>query len=412
MKIKLLPLIFILIALAGCQNLRKELPKGPWLGVIRIDSADPLSEIPVRMIYDWSPEDEALYVFNAEETIYITEIDHSGDTVVFKFPVFTSEIVAVPGKDTLKGRYYPKGRESGKSYDFYALYGVTDRFPGFQDSAAFNVTGRWKIVENPGTPDSSVMIGEFYQDSLSLSGSALTTSGDYRYLEGKVSGNKFMLSGVDGAHTLLLTADVLSDNRMVNGKFTGSPTWKSTWIAERNDTVTLPPAGELIRLKRDAEPFTFSFPGLEGDTVSLYDPMFRNQVVIVQAIGTWCPNCLDEALFYKEIYREYHDQGLEIVALCFEDKTFEQSLSKIKRFKVHTGAQYSFLYAGPRGKESIRAALYPFEGMMAYPTTVFIDRKGNIRKVETGFSGPGTGAHYEQFTEETKRYIGDLLEEE
>jgi peroxiredoxin len=411
MKRRLIILSLIFIGLAGCLNLRKDLPKGPWLGVIRIDSADPSSEVPVNMIYDWSPEMEALYVSTAQETIYITEIDHFGDTVIFKFPVFMSEIVAVPGKDTLKGRYYPKGREAGESYAFYALYGVSDRFPGFTDSAGFNVSGRWRIVENFGTPDSSVMIGEFYQDSLSLSGSVLTTSGDYRYLQGKVSGSKFMLSGVDGAHTLLLTADIVSDQKMVNGKFTGSPTWKSRWIAERNDTVKLPPAGELVMLKRDAEPFAFSFPGLEGDTVSLSDSLFSHKVVIVQAIGTWCPNCLDEALFYKDIYDEYHEKGLEIVALCFEDKTFDQSLPKMKRFKVHTGAQYHFLYAGPRGRESIRAVLYPLEGMMAYPTTLFIDRKGKIRLAETGFSGPGTGSHYEEFSRKTREFIEDLLDE-
>jgi hypothetical protein len=83
----------------------------------------------------------------------------------------------------------------------------------------------------------------------------------------------------------------------------------------------------------------------------------------------------------------------------------------MKRFISQTGAGYTFLYAGPRGRESIRSVLYPLEGVIAYPTTLFIDRHGKIRKVETGFSGPGTGEHYARYADETKRFIGELLKE-
>jgi len=55
--------------------------------------------------------------------------------------------------------------------------------------------------------------------------------------------------------------------------------------------------------------------------------------------------------------------------------------------------------------------LFNLEGPVAYPTSVYIDRKGLIRKVETGFSGPGTGRHYTEYTEETTKFIEKLLEE-
>ena len=129
------------------------------------------------------------------------------------------------------------------------------------------------------------------------------------------------------------------------------------------------------------------------------------------AIGTWCPNCLDETAFFREIYSNYRDSGLEIVALCFEDKTFELSKSRIERFIAQTEAPYTFLYAGQRGRESLRTILFNLEGPMAYPTTIYIDRKGKIRKVETGFSGPGTGKHYTEFCEETRKFIETLLSE-
>jgi hypothetical protein len=42
---------------------------------------------------------------------------------------------------------------------------------------------------------------------------------------------------------------------------------------------------------------------------------------------------------------------------------------------------------------------------------MILDRKGNIRRAETGFSGPGTGAHFEKFAKETEELIIKLLNE-
>ena len=410
---KKLFILFFITALfiTGCFDYHKNLPMGSWLGVIRIDSAITDMDLPFNMVYEKNIEIEVMYVLNADETIFITEFDRVGDTVFMKFPVFSGEIVALYRHDSLVGRYYPKGREAGTSYAFYAVPGVEDRFPWHPEEPEAEVTGRWRFIENPGSPDSAVMVGEFTQEEGRVTGTILSPTGDYRYLDGKVSGNRFMLSAIDGAHNLILTAEISPDGTLENGKFMGSPGWKSTWRAERDEDASIPRGDFLIRLKPDAKPFTFSFPDINGDTVSLADARYKDKVVIVQAVGTWCPNCMDEALFYRDIYSEYKDQGLEIIALSFEDKTFESSVPKMKRFVEQTAVGYPFLYAGPRGRESIRNVLYPFEGIMAYPTTVFIDKKGKIRKVETGFSGPGTGEHYNRYVDETRMLIEEMLKE-
>lgn len=408
----LLPLTLLAaLILTGCLHFQRELPQGPWLGVIRIDSAVPDMDLPFNMIYEKNIELEAMYVLNAGETIAITEIDREGDSIYMKFPVFSSEIAAEFRHDSLVGRYYPKGIAAGTSYAFYAVPGEEERFPWHNEEPVADVTGRWRFIENPGTPDSSVMVGEFTQEGSRVTGTILNPTGDYRYLEGKVSGNRFMLSAIDGAHTLILTADVAPEGTLENGKFMGSPGWKSTWRAVRDEEASIPRGESLIRLKPDAGSFTFSFPDINGDTISLTDARFKDKVVIVQAVGTWCPNCLDEAIFYRDIYTEHKDQGLEIIALSFEDKTFEASVPKMKRFKEQTGIGYTMLYAGPKGRESIRSVLYPFEGTMAYPTTIFIDKMGKIRKAETGFSGPGTGEHFNRYVDETRSFLNELLRE-
>ncbi|MBN1198944.1 MAG: TlpA family protein disulfide reductase [Bacteroidales bacterium] len=411
MKKYLLTLILATLLLTGCFDYHKTLPEGPWLGVIRIDSTVPDMDLPFNMVYEKNIEMEAMYVLTAGETIMITEIDREGDSVYMKFPVFPSEIAAIFRHDSLVGRYYPKGIEAGISYPFFAVPGVEERFPWYREEPGADVTGRWRFIENPGTPDSAIMVGEFTQEGSRVTGTILNPTGDYRYLEGKVAGNRFMFSGIDGAHTLIFSAEIAPEGTLEHGRFMGSPSWKSTWRAVRDEAASIPRGESLIRLKPDAKPFHFSLPDIQGDTISLTDARFKDNVVIVQAVGTWCPNCLDEALFYRDIYSEYKDQGLEIVALSFEDKTFEASVPKMKRFIEQTGIGYPLLYAGPKGRESIRSVLFPFEGIMAYPTTVFIDRKGKIRKVETGFSGPGTGAHYDRFVDETRALIYELLRE-
>jgi peroxiredoxin len=409
---KTICLVSLITILAGGCIRHNVLKQGPYLGVIRIDSNERNMDLPFNMIFAITPDGQkVMQVSNAGEVIMINELALSGDTVFMKFPVFTSEIIAVIRHDSLIGKYYPKGKGAGTWYAFHAIQGVTDRFPWANEKPGANLTGRWKITENAGTPDSSVMVGEFVQDSNHVTGTILNTGGDYRYLEGKVSGDKFMISAIDGAHTLILTAGISPQGKLENGRFMGSPKWKNNWTAERNETITLPRMDEIVKVKPNARPFTFHLPDINGDTVSLTDPRFKNKVVIILAIGSWCPNCLDETMFYKDIYPGYLDKGLEIAALCFEDKTFETSKPKMERFISQTGAGYTFLYAGPRGQESIRSALSDLEGPIAYPTSIFIDRKGVIRKVETGFSGPGTGQHYKDFCAETTKFIEKLLEE-
>jgi len=48
---------------------------------------------------------------------------------------------------------------------------------------------------------------------------------------------------------------------------------------------------------------------------------------------------------------------------------------------------------------------------MSYPTSIFLDKKGKIRKIRTGFYGPGTGEFYTRYTEQTNDFVAKLLAE-
>jgi thiol-disulfide isomerase/thioredoxin len=369
-------------------------------------------DLPFNMTYSETDQRiPEMLITNAGEKIVITEIERNGDTITMKPPVFTSVIKAVLRNDSLVGKYYPKGIEAGNPYKFYAIRGVVDRFPWNKQTAGFDVTGRWRVIENPGTPDSTIMVGEFIQNNDRVVGTFLNTTGDYRYLEGKVSGNKFFFSKVDGAQTLIFTADIKDGNTMENGRFMGSPKWTSKWRAVRDGKIALPGSEELVHIKKGFSTFDFSGIDMAGNKITSKDEKFQGKVIAILAGGSWCPNCLDEARLFRELYAKYKEKGFEVVALNFEDKTFEASKMKMERFISQTGANYTFLYVSPRGKEKRDSVLYPIEGKMAFPTGMFIDKLGHIRKVETGFSGPGTGEYYTKFVDETTKLIELLLSE-
>ena len=413
MRARILVLSIALLGVMGsCSEPKNTFSDGDWLGILNIDTEDPSLQVPFNMRhYTDAKGVERVEVINADEVITVTEIGRLGDTIFMRMPVFTSEFYFTVRNDSLVGTYYPKGKSMGNGYEFYGVKGETNRFPWATDAPVGNVGGRWEMVENPGQPDSSVMIGEFTQNEGVVTGSVLSPGGDMRYLQGVLSGSKFMLSGVDGAHTVVFTATLSENGQLVDGRFLGSPRWRSTWTATRNDTITLPQSDELVRVKLGSEPFTFALPNSNGDTISLNDDEFKGKVVIVSASGSWCPNCMDETRLFAEFYNKYSDKGLRVVALCFESNDREASFRSINRFKEQTGATYPFLYAGARGKENRDSILYVLEGQMAYPTSIIIDKSGEIRSVHTGFSGPGTGVHYTEYVDKTTKLIESLLAE-
>ena len=73
---------------------------------------------------------------------------------------------------------------------------------------------------------------------------------------------------------------------------------------------------------------------------------------------------------------------------------------------------YKMLITGFTNKNAEVAASLPMlNNFEAFPTLIIIDKKGAVRKIHTGFSGPGTGKYYSEFVQEFEKTIDDLLAE-
>lgn len=83
----------------------------------------------------------------------------------------------------------------------------------------------------------------------------------------------------------------------------------------------------------------------------------------------------------------------------------------MSNLKNRLGIPYEILFAGKSGVASASKALPAINGIEAFPTTIFIDKKGAVRKVHTGFNGPATGKFYDEFKVEFNQLVDSLLAE-
>jgi hypothetical protein len=85
----------------------------------------------------------------------------------------------------------------------------------------------------------------------------------------------------------------------------------------------------------------------------------------------------------------------------------------LQSFRRRFDVQYPILVTGVTVSDSLRSekTLPQIEKINAFPTTIFVDKKGDVRKIHTGFTGPGTGEHYDEFKKEFDELVTGLLNE-
>lgn len=290
---------------------------------------------------------------------------------------------------------------------------LSERFKKANGAATTNVSGRWEVHFDSDSAAGINAVAEFTQQGDKLTGSFLTTTGDYRFLEGIVTGNKLLLSAFDGSHAFLFTADV-SQNKIANGKFYSGLRFTDNWTATKNKLAKVPQDASAMYVRPGESKLDFAFPDLDRNLVSINDPRFKNKVTIIQLMGSWCPNCMDETAFLTNLYAQNKQRGVEVVALAYEyGSDFNKSLPALLKYKRRLQVNYPILFTGVSVTDSLRTekTLPQVTPIKVFPSSIIIDKKGDIRKLDNGFNGPGTGEHYERYKEEFNSLINKLLSE-
>ena len=273
--------------------------------------------------------------------------------------------------------------------------------------------GKWEVTFSEGAKDEYKAIGVFKSQDSKITGTFMTETGDYRYLEGL--GNmvdSIQLSCFDGSHAFYFDFMPNKTIDTLRGIFFSGKHWNEPWVAVRNNKFELANPDSLTFLKDGFKEISFSFPNLDNEKLPFPSEKYKNKVTIIQIMGTWCPNCMDETKVLSDFYNEYHIKGLEVIALAFETSAdFTKSSKDVATHKNYFKAPYEFLIAGQNGVKNASAALPMLNKVMSFPTTIFIDKKGVVRKISTGFYGPSTGAYYTRYIEQTSAFIEKMLAE-
>ena len=396
--------------MSACSQSNSDFTAGIWRGSLLTESGP---EIPFNFEVKDSLNKKSITIFNSEERFVVNEITQKGDSIFIQMPLFDSEIKGLLKDNKIEGVWIKHLADKDAVMTFTAQAGIDWRIKKDVAKSTLSVSGKWATTFiSADKVDTTIAVGEFTHKNENVTGTFLTSTGDYRYLEGVVDGDQLILSTFDGSHAFLFTGTIKGEE-IVDGKFYSGFSSIESWSAKKDDSAKLPDAYGLTFLKDGATKINFTFPNLDKKPVSLTDEKFKNKVVILQMLGSWCPNCMDETAYLSKFYERNKRKEVEILGLAFERTTdFEKSKKNIERLKNRFNVGYDLLVTGfTNDKEDAAKALPMLNKVVAFPTMIIIDKNGNVRKIHTGFSGPGTGKHYIEFVNEFEKLISDLIAE-
>ena len=125
----------------------------------------------------------------------------------------------------------------------------------------------------------------------------------------------------------------------------------------------------------------FALKSHSGENLRLSE--FRGEVVMINFWASWCGPCRQEMPLLDELYTQYQPLGFTILGV-----NVEEDPSKAKQLLKESPVNIPILY----DDKSEVSKLYK---VVAMPSTVLVDRDGNVRYLHQGYK-PGYEESYQQ----------------
>jgi len=307
------------------------------------------------------------------------------------------------------------GAKSDEAHNYVSPFHAK-RYVASADTAkavnAPSIEGVWELPHDSPKGEKSWRL-VVKQKGAEISATILRVDGDTGALTGSWQDGKFVASHFDGSRPGLIEITPQADGTL-NVEVHAKP---------RNEVLTayrpevarakgLPePANYLTHttVRDPNEVFSYSFPDKDGKIVTNEDPRFKGKVVLAIVTGTWCPNCHDEARYLVQLYQQYHDKGLEIVALDFEEADQQKSLTRVNAFIKQYQVPYTYLIAGTPDEmwEKVPQAV----NLNTWPATLFVGRDGRVKATYAGFASGASGIYNTELKDHFTSIIDHLLAE-
>jgi thiol-disulfide isomerase/thioredoxin len=372
---------------------------GLWDATITANNA----EIPFRLELSGTAPNIKGAFFNGDDKVPSTGGRFENGTLVLNFNQYGSKLEATWKDGVLAGTY----TRNNRTYSVRATPASSSPAAPPQDVPS--IGGQWEIPASSSKGESAWRF-VVRQSGAQVSAAILRVDGDTGALQGTYRNGKFVLSHFDGARPLLLEVTPAADGTLeiVENGTQKRIAVRSAEARAKNLPAPSDPATHTS-VKDPNEPFHFSFADLSGKTVSDADARFRDKVVIVAIGGSWCPNCHDEAPFLEALYRKYHDRGLEVVGLFFEEVDQLKDPKRVQAFIRQYGIEYPILLAGET--EQLHEKLPQAVNLDCWPTTFFLGRDGRVREVHAGYAAPASGVYHDDLEKNVTELLERLLRE-
>lgn len=328
--------------------------------------------------------------------------------LLLNFDYFARQLDATVTGDDLTGTY-----GNAKSKSPLSLHRGAAAKPAAVKAP--DIHGDWEIAVGKSPKGESAWNLKVDQNPTLVKAAILRIDGDTGGLYGNydAENKQFVLTHFTAAGPAIFAFKPQEDGTLlVINPLRDGQQWTARRPAEARKENLAPPTGttEQTKWKDPATPLTFSFPDLNGKTVSSTDAQFKNKVVLVAIGGSWCPNCHDEAPLLASLYKKFHAKGLEIINLDFEqDDEQIKNPTRVKAFIKRYGVTYPVLLAGTT--DQLNEKITGADNLNCWPTSFFVDREGKVREIHAGFSGPATGKAHEELVQETTALVEKLLSE-
>ena len=392
---------FLFIACAclciGCQ---KPIPqKGMWTGTITIGEN---KQLPFLIFLDINSAAPTGYFLNGAEQTSIPEIRLHGDSLSLIFSEYNAAMCGIWNGKEWRGKFF-RYRSDTSWNEFIST--PKENLKEYNPSAipiGIPLVGKFQVYMTSINGIDSTTTANFWIKNDSIFGTFIAPDGDYGLLAGVQFGSKITLTRFTGWQAFIMELEQHGKNW--NGSLysrSGKPV-AFTLAPHTTPESEIKPVHNTI-MKNRKIPFTFYGTTSTGKIVSSTDTIFREKALLIDIMGTWCHNCLDAAPILQHLYAEFGKNGLAVIGLAFEiTENPEVAKKNLTLFQKRYGITYPVLFCGSTNDANVNLKLRSqLNDFYAYPTTIFVDRKGVVKKIHVGFNGPGKGDEYQ---EQVKQY--------
>ncbi len=347
----------------------------------------------------------SMTIVNGEEKINLS-CTQKKDIITALFPGIDAFLKFRIEGNEIRGYWLNLNKKKLQKIPLHASNQQKLRFEWSAKEIPSDVTTKYRVVFDDDS-EKKTCVGIFKSEKGFIQGTIMTETGDYRFLDGNINGNSFKMSTFNGTWAMLVEGKIIGDS--VVGNFYSGSSYRTGWRGKADDNAMLRKASSLTYVVNDQ---TFNFSSIKMLNGKSYRPIQNSTLKLYQVMGSWCPNCLDEMVFFKELHESFSKDGLDIIAFAYENQQdISSALSNLKKFAKRMKIPYTVCYAGNASKEVASATFPMLNQIMSFPTSILVDRNGKIRHIHTGFSGPATGKVYDEYKEEMRGIIKTLLAE-